>query len=200
MFIKFNEMFRANGTELCVVMLWLKGEYRRFWCANIFLYLSQSVVKGQRIICKEFLSAIHITTDHLICLFSKSRVLALTFHYVLSPNKFISCWFKAVIFVIWRKFDQYLSNCWCQKFKRGTLYSEIFSLRAGKAYKFQAKLIFPGPGEPTLRRAVHYPCQLFLLIAVLQEGEGFGARTFLASYTSRIQNLEKANTDKQELP
>ena len=120
MFIKFNEMFRANGTELCVVMLWLKGEYRRFWCANIFLYLSQSLVKGQRIICKEFLSPIHITTDHLISLFSKSRVPALTFHYALSPNKFISCWLKAIIFVIWRKFDQYLSNCWCRKFKRGT--------------------------------------------------------------------------------
>jgi len=181
MLIKFNEMFRANGTELRVVIFWLKGEYRRFWCANIFLYLSQSLVKNQRIICKGVLNPIHITTDHLICLFSKSRVPALIFHYALSPNKFISCWLKAVIFVIWRKFDQYLSNCWCQKFKRGTLCSEIFSLRAGKTYKFQAKLIFPGPGEPTLRRAVHYLCQLFLLIAVLQEGEGFGARTVLAS-------------------
>lgn len=30
MFKKFNEMFRANGTELPVVMFWLKGKYRRF--------------------------------------------------------------------------------------------------------------------------------------------------------------------------
>ena len=30
MFRKFNEMFRANGTELHVVMFWLKGKYRRF--------------------------------------------------------------------------------------------------------------------------------------------------------------------------
>lgn len=29
MFIKFNEMFRANETELPVVMFWLKGRYRR---------------------------------------------------------------------------------------------------------------------------------------------------------------------------
>ena len=30
MFIKFNEMFRADGTELRVVMFWFKGKYRSF--------------------------------------------------------------------------------------------------------------------------------------------------------------------------